>query len=244
MSAVERGSSDAILLGPSSHDSCANALFRRCRRPKALAPYYSSFPAPAGARFDVVSFDPRGVGASTAVQCYPGLADEQQALAGTPAAFPVGRTQEREWIRAYAGFDQACGSRAGELLPHLSTANVARDMDRLRQEVGDERLSYLGVSYGTYLGATYADLFPGRVRALVLDGNIDPVAAATGRGDQGRRLAVTLRFGQDLGMARTLRAFLDLCGTADPPACAFSAGSSAATRAKYDELLRGCARTP
>jgi pimeloyl-ACP methyl ester carboxylesterase len=205
---------------------------------QALPPYYSYFPASVRARFDVVSFDPRGVGASTAVQCYPSLADEQQALAGTPAAFPVGRAEERTWIRMYADFDRACGSRAADLLPHLSTANVARDMDLLRQEVGDERLSYLGVSYGTYLGATYANLFPGRVRALVLDGNIDPVAAATGYGDQARRLAVTLRFGQDLGMAHTLRAFLDLCGTAAPSACAFSAGSPSATRAKYTELLQ------
>jgi pimeloyl-ACP methyl ester carboxylesterase len=204
---------------------------------QALPPYYSYFPASVRARFDVVSFDPRGVGASTAVQCYPSLADERQALAGTPAAFPVGRAEERDWIRAYAGFDRACGDRAAALLPHLSTANVARDMDRLRQRVGDERLSYLGVSYGTYLGATYANLFPGRVRALVLDGNIDPVAAATGYGDQARRLAVTLRFGQDLGMARTLRAFLDLCGTAGPSACAFSAASPSATRAKYAGLL-------
>jgi pimeloyl-ACP methyl ester carboxylesterase len=205
---------------------------------QALPPYYTYFPASVRARFDIVSFDPRGVGASTAVQCYPSLADEQQALAGTPAAFPVGRTEESDWIRVYAGFDRACAGRAAELLPHLSTANVARDMDLLRQDVGDERLSYLGVSYGTYLGATYANLFPNRVRALVLDGNIDPVAAATGYGDQARRLAVTLRFGQDLGMARTLRAFLNLCGTADPPACAFSAGSPSATSAKYTELLK------
>jgi pimeloyl-ACP methyl ester carboxylesterase len=205
---------------------------------QALPPYYTYFPASVRARFDIVSFDPRGVGASTAVQCYPSLADEQQALAGTPAAFPVGRTEESDWIRVYAGFDRACAGRAAELLPHLSTANVARDMDLLRQDVGDERLSYLGVSYGTYLGATYANLFPGRVRALVLDGNIDPVAAATGYGDQARQLAVTLRFGQDLGMARTLRAFLGLCGTADPSACAFTAGSPSATRAKYTELLQ------
>jgi hypothetical protein len=75
------------------------------------------------------------------------------------------------------------------------------------------------------------------VRALILDGNIDPVAAATGRGDQARRLAVTLRFGQDEGMATTLRAFLDLCGQATSSACAFSAGSPPATRAKYATLL-------
>jgi pimeloyl-ACP methyl ester carboxylesterase len=204
----------------------------------ALPLFYTMFPQQVRDRFDVVSFDPRGVGLSTAVQCYDSLAEEQQAFAGVPVAFPVGAEQTQTWIRQYAAFGQACDARQPELAPHLSTANVAKDMDLLRQAVGDPRLNFIGVSYGTYLGATYANLFPRNVRALVLDGNIDPVAAATGRGDEARRLAVTLRFHQDQGMAATLRAFTNLCGAADTTACAFSAGSPAATRDKYMTLLQ------
>ncbi len=204
----------------------------------ALPLFYTRFPQQVRDRFDVVSFDPRGVGDSTAVQCYPSLAAEQQALTGLPAAFPAGPAETQTWFRLYAAFGQACGDRQPGLLPHLSTANVAKDMDLLRQAVGDRRLNYIGVSYGTYLGATYANLFPRNVRALVLDGNIDPVAATTGRGDEARRLAVTLRFHQDEGMATTLQAFENLCGAADAATCAFSAGSPAATRAKYMTLLQ------
>ncbi|MBV9451306.1 MAG: alpha/beta fold hydrolase [Streptosporangiaceae bacterium] len=211
---------------------------------QALPLYYSLFPAQVRARFDIVSFDPRGVPNSTAVQCYPSLAAEQQALAGVPTGFPVGQTQIQTWDRVVAGFDRACGASAADLLPHLSTANVARDMDLLRQAVGDPRLNYLGISYGTFLGATYANLFPGKVRAMVLDGNIDPVAYSTGYGDEAKRLGVVLRIRQDEGMAATLNAFLTLCGQATPGACAFSAGSAAATQDKYQALLGRLAKQP
>jgi pimeloyl-ACP methyl ester carboxylesterase len=210
----------------------------------ALPLWYTFFPAAVRARFDLVSFDPRGVGASTAVQCYPSAAAEQQALAGLPAGFPVGPAQVQAWDRVWAAFDHACGVSDGDLIAHLSTANVARDMDLLRQAVGDPRMNYLGVSYGTYLGATYANLFPGKVHAMVLDGNIDPVAWAAGYGTEARLFGTALRFGQDQGMAATLRAFLTLCGRAAPGKCAFSAGSAAATRAKYQALLRRLRRHP
>lgn len=210
----------------------------------ALPLWYSLFPAQVRAHFDLVSFDPRGVGNSTAVQCYPSLAAEEQALAGLPAGFPVGAAQIQTWDRVWAAFDHTCGVSAGNLISHLSTANVARDMDLLRQAVGDPQMNYLGVSYGTYLGATYANLFPGKVRAMVLDGNVDPVAWATGYGNEARQLGTALRLGQDEGMAATLRAFLTLCGQAAPGACAFSAGSAAATEAKYQALLQRLRQQP
>jgi pimeloyl-ACP methyl ester carboxylesterase len=210
----------------------------------ALPAYYTLFPAQVRAQFDLVSFDPRGVGASTAVQCYPNAAAEQRALSGLPAGFPVGAAQIRAWDSIWASFDHTCGVSAGNLIPHLSTANVARDMNLLRQAVGDPQMNYLGVSYGTYLGATYANLFPGTVRAMVLDGNVDPVAWATGYGDQAARFGTALRLGQDEGMAATLRAFLTRCGQATAGACAFSAGSAAATQAKYQALLRRLRRQP
>lgn len=111
-----------------------------------------SFPDEIRARFDIVGFDPRGVGASTAVRC--------------PDDFD-----------AALEFDlQPCIDLTGELLAYLGTPNVARDLEMVRSAIGDEQLTYLGYSYGTALGAVYADMFPDRVRAMVLDGAIDPAA--------------------------------------------------------------------
>ena len=102
-------------------------------------------------RFDVVGFDPRGIGRSTAVDCGD-----------------LGRT--------FRVVLRTCLERSGGLLPYVGTQNTARDMEQLRAALGDDLLTYLGFSYGTALGAVYADLFPGKVRALVLDGSVDPTA--------------------------------------------------------------------
>lgn len=189
-------------------------------------------------RFDLVSFDPRGVGDSTTLQCFPDQAAEQALLSGLPAGYPIGAEQESRWADTYARLGRRCAEndRTG-LLAHLSTADVARDLDLLRQAVGDRRLNYLATSYGTYLGATYANLFPDRVRAMVLDSAVDPVAWSTGRTPQDAALPPFLRTGSDLGSARALHTFLDRCGAADPANCAFSAGSPEATRAKFAELM-------
>ncbi|MFD5465055.1 alpha/beta hydrolase [Kitasatospora sp. NPDC127059] len=203
------------------------------------------FPAEVRRRFDIVSFDPRGVGASTTLQCFPGPAAEQVLLGGLPAGYPVGAEQQSRWADTYAQLGHRCAAndRTG-LLAHLSTADVARDLDLLRQAVGERRLNYLGTSYGTYLGATYANLFPGRVRAMVLDSGVDPVAWSTGRTPQDRALPPFLRTGSDLGSARTLDDFLDRCGAASPADCAFSVGSPAATRAEYSGLMDRLERGP
>ncbi len=117
-------------------------------------------------RFDFVGWDPRGVGASGRLEC---------GDVAFPAALPrPGRTDEAAWVRASREYGRSCLQRNRALLPHLSTADSARDLDLLRQAVGDEQLSYFGVSYGTVIGSTYASLFPGRARALLLDAAIDP----------------------------------------------------------------------
>jgi pimeloyl-ACP methyl ester carboxylesterase len=116
-------------------------------------------------------------------------------------------------------------------------------MDLLRQAVGATRLNYFGVSWGSFLGATYANLFPGRVRAMVLDGNANPTAWVSRRqgafrGGAGAFLPTFLRQRADEGARKTLDAFLDLCGRTSTARCAFSAGSAAATRAKFAALLQ------
>jgi pimeloyl-ACP methyl ester carboxylesterase len=203
------------------------------------------FPPALSARFDLVSWDPRGVGASTstAVQCFASQTDETRFLDGVAsvgASFPVGKAEKKKWIRRYRAFGRHCERTNGGLLRHVSTADTARDLNLLRRAVGDRRLSYWGTSYGSFLGATYANLFPSRVRAQVLDGNINPGALVHRRlrANGGLFLSTELRQHSDQGLAKTLDAFLNLCGRTDTAHCAFSAGSAAATRDKYDVLLR------
>ncbi|MER7843960.1 alpha/beta fold hydrolase [Kitasatospora sp. NPDC096077] len=210
-------------------------------------------PAQLRRRFDLVGFDPRGIGASTTLNCFPDRtgdqdgqeAGEQALLGGLPAGYPIGAAQQSQWADAYARLGRQCAEndRTG-LLAHLSTADVARDLDLLRQAVGDRRLNYLGTSYGTYLGATYANLFPGRVRAMILDSAVDPVAWSTGRTPADAALPPFLRAGSDLASARSLDTFLDRCGAAAPAGCAFSAGSPEATRARYAALMDRLERGP
>jgi pimeloyl-ACP methyl ester carboxylesterase len=119
-------------------------------------------------RFDLVSFDPRGVGASTAVDCAIDLDDEITLLEpGDDAGWDA--------VVADAEANAArCTDDTTRMSPYFGTNNAARDLDQLREALGDDRLSYVGFSYGTRLGATYAELFPDRVRALVLDGAVKP----------------------------------------------------------------------
>jgi pimeloyl-ACP methyl ester carboxylesterase len=141
----------------------------------ALPLQYAALPAALQERFDIVGFDPRGIGESAPVRCFDSIAEQITFLffADMPKV-PVGAAEEAAWARAAKELAHRCGERNAETLPHLSTANVARDLDRLRQAVGDAALTYLGSSYGTYLGETYAQLFPDRIRAMILDGVINP----------------------------------------------------------------------
>ena len=120
--------------------------------------------------YDVVGFDPRGVGASTAVDCVSDAeldelrAEDYETTTEGLAAF----TEDAEQLAA------ACAEHTGELLGHVDTDSAARDLDILRHVLGEPQLDYLGYSYGTFLGATYAELFPEQVGRLVLDGGLDP----------------------------------------------------------------------
>ncbi|MEZ5298805.1 MAG: alpha/beta hydrolase [Ilumatobacteraceae bacterium] len=133
-----------------------------------LAQAALTIPADVQERFDLVSFDPRGVGASTAFDCDLQLDDEVTLLAeGDDAGWEALLADSEEQLAR-------CPADALELMPWLGTNNAARDMDVLRAALGDEQLTYVGFSYGTQLGTAYANLFPDRVRALVLDGAVTP----------------------------------------------------------------------
>ncbi|MEE2697007.1 MAG: alpha/beta hydrolase [Actinomycetota bacterium] len=117
--------------------------------------------------FDVVGFDPRGVGNSTRVSCMEDLDDQVLVLEDGEDPTPLFELAEE--------YSAACLENSGDLALHIGTNNVARDMDLIRQALGEEQISFLGYSYGSRIGAVYAALFPDRVRAMVLDGPVDPM---------------------------------------------------------------------
>jgi pimeloyl-ACP methyl ester carboxylesterase len=126
-------------------------------------------------RFDIVGFDPRGVGGSLpAVRCMTG---PQLDTYFATNADPANTAQLATLISESKLYAAECARNAAALLPHMGTVNAAKDMDVLRAALGEHALTYLGKSYGTYLGASYAQQFPSKVRALVLDGAVDPKAS-------------------------------------------------------------------
>ena len=191
-------------------------------------------PAEIRARFDIVGFDPRGIGRSTALRCFGTPRQWEPAfwaeLPLTPAAVDVVAAADRYLA-------DACAQRGGSILDHMSTADVVRDMDLLRAGLGDERLSFLGFSYGSMLGTTYANLFPDRVRAIVIDGVLDPIAWTTGAAGQ-QSLPFSTRLRSDAGAMATLGEFFRLCDLAGPD-CAFSGDSAARFAALRTRLLAG-----
>ncbi|MGW5760345.1 alpha/beta hydrolase [Streptomyces tendae] len=129
------------------------------------------YPARIRAQYDMVAVDPRGVARSEPVECLDG--PEMDAYTQTDVT-PDDAGETDELVDAYKEFAEGCGADAPKLLRHVSTLEAARDMDVLRAVLGDEKLTYVGASYGTFLGATYAGLFPDRTGRLVLDGAMDP----------------------------------------------------------------------
>ncbi|MGJ5752200.1 alpha/beta hydrolase family protein [Streptomyces puniciscabiei] len=130
----------------------------------------SALPRNVAAQYDVIGFDPRGVGRSSpALNCVPGHFGTVR-----PDTVPATAALERTNLARARSFAAACGRRYADVLPYLDTVSAVRDMDAIRRSLGAPRISYFGYSYGTYLGAVYAKLYPQRVRRLVLDSVVDP----------------------------------------------------------------------
>ncbi len=174
-------------------------------------------------RFDIVGFDPRGVGASSPIDC--GV-DAAEFVAVDPSP-----DDDAEWNIAMdnaQSFGAACAAEAGPLLAHMGTVDAARDMDAVRAALGADDLSYLGFSYGTRLGATYAELYPERVRAFVLDGAVDPTLGAI-------EFAAT----QAVGFERALESYFEWC---KDNGCNWSDGKDPA--AAFDAIVSRSDQSP
>ncbi|MCU7727956.1 alpha/beta hydrolase [Actinoplanes sp. KI2] len=187
-------------------------------------------------RFDIVGFDPRGVASSTNVKCFKTVKDQTVVLNNMNVAFPWGKAEEQKYVGAAKQLGKACSSTGKPLSGSMSTAEVVRDMDVLRRAVGDKKLSYLGFSYGTAIGQYYANMFPDRFRAIVVDGVLDPShwvgTKATANQEQDQRLRSAD------GAYRALQEILKRCDAAGEKYCAFAAGDPVANFDTIAQKLR------
>ena len=185
--------------------------------------------------FDIVGFDPRGVGRSTALKCFGNERQAEQAFG--PAAYPISEDEVAAQIAADTVLAQACDRGTKRPSEHMSTANVARDMDLLRQVVGDAGLNYLGLSYGSFLGTVYANLFPDKVRAMVIDGVLDPEAWT----NEDAQIPFSTRLRSDLGARATLERFFELCdatpGDGDSGSCLISDGTDGDAAERFAAII-------
>jgi pimeloyl-ACP methyl ester carboxylesterase len=166
-------------------------------------------------RFDIVAFDPRGTGLNEpAIDCKAN--QKTEGVYGVPFVTPENLDPQALIARDQGYVDKCLRNNDWDVLRYATTANVARDMDRLRAAVGDEQLSYLGFSYGTFLGATYESLYPERYRALVLDGALDA--------DEYINQPMDNLLAQSAGFERAIGRFFQACA-ADQAACLGFGGS-------------------
>lgn len=152
---------------------------------------------PVRQRYDVVGFDPRGVGGSAPLKCLTS-AQTDELITADPT--PDDAAEVAATVTLFRQLGQRCRAGGGALLAHVGTPDAARDLDVLRAALGDRKLTYLGKSYGTLLGATYAELFPRNVGRMVLDGVLDPALTSE-----------QVNLGQAVGFEQATRAFVRDC---------------------------------
>ena len=143
----------------------------------SVMPSYAGTVSALRERYDLVSWDPRGVGSSEGVRC---RGDKEIQAAESVDPSPDDAAEEKAFFQDAADFGQGCEKSAGNLISHVSTTDSARDMDLMRQVLGDTKTHYFGISYGTELGGVYAHLFPKNVGRLILDAVVDPSADIVG----------------------------------------------------------------
>ncbi|MER5865030.1 alpha/beta hydrolase [Kitasatospora sp. NPDC002040] len=175
--------------------------------------------------FDLVGFDPRGVARSNPLRCFT-TNEDADAVFDRMTGVPVTRTEISDTLAATKDYTDACGRNAGPLIRHMSTMNVVRDLDRMRQAVGDAQLTFAGFSYGTLIGATYANMYPSKVRAVIVDGNVDPQLRLSNGLEYDRQRATG-------GFELALDEYLKRCHAAGALRCAFAEGD---TRARFDAI--------
>ena len=188
--------------------------------------------------YDVIGFDPRGVGSSTAITC---TTDDDSASTAEPsptasAGAALGTGSFEEWAestrQSFKELAEQCGSKTepAALLDHVDTVSAARDLDILRALAGQEKLNYLGFSYGTYLASVYAETFPGNTGRMVLDGAIDPSLSLAEQG-----------LGQAKGFEQALRTYVDYCQNST--GCPLSGGTDAGVQ-QIRNLITSANSTP
>ena len=181
----------------------------------------SVFNGPLEQRFDIVTFDPRGVGRSSPVRCASGPQLDQFSELD-PA--PTTDAGFQALVNGARSFGRECAAMSGPILPFLGTDNAARDMEEIRQAVGDPGFTYVGFSYGTFLGSVYAELFPTHIRAMVLDGAVNPALDPVASTEE-----------QAAGFDQQLNAFFAFC--AADPTCAYKPAGDRHTA--YHALMAG-----
>ncbi|GAA2607723.1 alpha/beta hydrolase [Actinomadura fulvescens] len=186
-----------------------------------------AFGADLRSRFDIIGFDPRGVGKSDPVRCMDG--PQLDRFFATDAS-PDDQSEVEKLSAESKTFADNCQAKAADRLPHVGTVSAARDMDVLRAALGDQKMTYYGASYGTYLGSYYAEQFPQNVRALVLDGAVDP-----------RESSTQTLVEQSKGFETALRAFVADC--VKRPDCPLGTDATAAV-AKIAALQKQADRKP
>jgi pimeloyl-ACP methyl ester carboxylesterase len=182
------------------------------------------------ARFDLIGFDPRGIGQSAPVRCLDGPQEDSFNALDSVYDDPQEKQAGIEAAKTYAA---GCMQRSAQVLPFVDTVSAARDMDVIRAALGDEKLTYLGFSYGTFLGENFAHLFPTHIRALALDGVVDPTLSPN-----------DFLYAQLVAFEQNLQAFLNDCRTrrtASPP-CTYAQAGDPGT--KLMSLMQRLDTTP
>lgn len=184
--------------------------------------------------YDVIAMDPRGIGVDSLAGCW-----SVEPAPNKPDEYPVSSKEVKQQIARDAFERHACAATGRPIIDHMTTANVARDMDLIRRGMSVPKISFYGVSYGTYLGATYSALFPQQTGPFVLDGVVDPVSSSTGRGGAGATTPVSVRTNSGSGADESLKALFRACEKAGATRCRHGAYIAKEWEAVLARLDRG-----